>query len=327
MKWFIAFLFAVAVSLNAVTAMAAATTTFTDTGSWVDIFYTPSPSSEFLNYDLIVSPTTGMVLDPTRNLAGNAGDFDNVTDGVRDDTWANTVFSSLGAGTPSYVFTKYNPGAPPFTPSDPLPAPGSDPNQLNWSVFDTNTNDTDEFGPYHMARVKYEGTGMIEFLVYDTTTADAGGEQFFFEYGSDANNPENTPPSVDNLFPGDSTSDQHTVATHTTPASYQLQGTDAEDLESALTWSLQGFSGPFQIDGTTPIAGSPQGTPAVSSAGLFTWSPGTSPKGFYFADVRVQDTGGLTGDGVLRVQVPEPCTMALVGLSLIGVFASRRWLS
>jgi hypothetical protein len=60
---------------------------------------------------------------------------------------------------------------------------------------------------------------------------------------------------------------------------------------------------------------------------LFEWDPETfadTARGFYFGDVTVTDSMGATGMGILRVQVPEPSTLILAGLSLVGVFASRR---
>jgi PEP-CTERM motif-containing protein len=147
----------------------------------MDVFLTPSQGSEFTNFDLIATPEVGSILDPVRNESGNAGDYD--ASKSRVDTWANTAFSSVGAGTPSFIFTKYTPGSPPFTPSDPMPAAGGDPDQLNWSIFDTNTGDGPDFGPYHVARILYEGQGTIDILAFDTLTAATGGELFSSPYG------------------------------------------------------------------------------------------------------------------------------------------------
>jgi PEP-CTERM motif len=179
-------LLAIGVMLVASASATAGTVSFVETfDQYVDVFLTPSPGSEFLNFDVEAIPAVGQILDPTRNLAGNAGDYDNVTDGARVDTWANTAYSSLGAGVPSYIFTEYVPGSPPFTPSDPLPSAGGTPGALRWSVFDTQTGDTDQFGPYHIARIMYSqgGSGVINILAYDTITADTGGEFFSTPYG------------------------------------------------------------------------------------------------------------------------------------------------
>jgi PEP-CTERM motif-containing protein len=174
---------AVALVLAATPVVSAGEVTFTDNGSYIDVFLTPSAGSEFTNFDLIATPEVGQILDPDRNQSANAGDYDGTK--TRVDTWANTAFSSLDAGTPSFIFTSYNPGSPPFTPSDSLPVAGGDPAILNWSVFDTNTGDGPDFGPYHVARVMYEqgGKGTIDILAFDTVTAATGGELFSSPYG------------------------------------------------------------------------------------------------------------------------------------------------
>jgi hypothetical protein len=156
-----------------------------DLSGYVDVHVNPSPNSEFTNFDLIATPSVGQILDPVRNQAGNAGNYDVVGDGARLDTWANTPFSALGAGTPSYVFTSYNPGSPPFTPPQELPSAGGAVASLNWSVFDTATGDSADFGPYHLARVMFSpgGQGEISILSFDTITSGTGGEAFSFAYG------------------------------------------------------------------------------------------------------------------------------------------------
>jgi hypothetical protein len=161
------------------------------------------------------------------------------------------------------------------------------------------------------------------------TTVVTANTAFNIVMGVDPNEPgENTPPTVDNLFPGEATFDQHTLATFTNPASYQMQGTDAEDGDDAnLDWELNTFTGPFAIDGVTPLPGTGNGAQALSSTGLFTWDPTGSALGFYFAGVTVTDSGGLMDTGILRVQVPEPGVLVLAGIGLIGIVASRRRLS
>lgn len=147
-------------------------------------------------------------------------------------------------------------------------------------------------------------------------------QQFDFLLGGDG--PTNAPPEVTDLFPGEAGFDQHTLATFTNPASYQMKGTDAEDGDdNLLDWTEGAFSGPFQSNGV-PIPGSGNGTQSLSSTGLFTWDPIGSPHGYYFQDVTVMDSMGAMDMGILRVQVPEPSTLFLAGLSLVGVFASRR---
>jgi hypothetical protein len=91
------------------------------------------------------------------------------------------VFEVFAPNSSSYVFTTYDPvGSFPTFIGDPLPATA-----LNWSVFDTNGADTDVQAPYHLGRVLYEagGAGTIDFLVFDTVTVGAGGENFSTPYG------------------------------------------------------------------------------------------------------------------------------------------------
>ncbi|MCH7753254.1 MAG: PEP-CTERM sorting domain-containing protein [Planctomycetes bacterium] len=126
---------------------------------------------------------------------------------------------------------------------------------------------------------------------------------------------------------GEAAYDQHTLATRVNPASYQMLGTDAEDDDASLSWTLDSFDGPFGINGITPLPGGGNGNQTLSTTGLFQWDPGTfaeTSRGFYFAGITVMDSDGGTDIGILRVQVPEPSTLILAGLSLVGVFASRR---
>ncbi len=148
-------------------------------GGYVDIFYTQSPggTSEYLNHDLIVNATTGGILDPIRGSGGGQADGT----GASVDTWTHTVFEIFSPNSSSYVFTPDDPvGSFPTFVGDPLPA-----TSLNWSVFDTNTGDTDALAPYHLARVLYSsgGEGTIDFLAFDQVTVGGGGENFSTTYG------------------------------------------------------------------------------------------------------------------------------------------------
>ena len=155
-------------------------------GNYVDIRYTVSAGGEFTNWDLVAAPSVGSILDPQTN---NRSDDVN-TGGIPLDTFANTVFSSVGAGPASYVFTEYNPGSafPPVA-AEPNPAAGAAPpapDALNWSIFDTNTGDGNIAGsfPYLMARVMFSpgGAGVITANFFDTTNTGVG-ESFSFSYG------------------------------------------------------------------------------------------------------------------------------------------------
>ena len=144
---------------------------------YVDIFYTQTAGAEYLNHDLVVNATAGGILDPIRGSGGGQADGT----GLSVDTWSHTVYENFVSNSSSYVFTTYDPvGAFPTFTGDPLPATA-----LNWSVFDTNEGDTDVLAPYHLGRVLYSagGAGTIDFKVFDTATAGAGGETFSTTYG------------------------------------------------------------------------------------------------------------------------------------------------
>lgn len=171
--------------LSAVSSVQAAIVNIQDNPEqgFFDIFYTVSAGGEFTNWDLRVAPSVGGLLDPQTN---NRGD-DVTVGGAAMDTFANTVFSSVGAGPASYVFTEYNPGQSfPPVPAQPAPTAGGNPDELNWSIFDTNTGDGNIPGvfPYHMARVLYTpgGSGVVTAKMFDTTNAGVG-ESFTAPYG------------------------------------------------------------------------------------------------------------------------------------------------
>lgn len=146
--------------------------------NYVDVFYTVSAGGEFTNWDLRVDLERGSILDPNTNIRS-----DDVTqNGPALDTFVNTVFSSVGAGAASHVFTEYHPGSffPPV-PAQPAPAASAtppNPDQLRWSVFDTATGDGNIPGafPYHMARVVFAPDTFFSIgaVFYDTTNAGVG---------------------------------------------------------------------------------------------------------------------------------------------------------
>ncbi len=130
-------------------------------------------------------------------------------------------------------------------------------------------------------------------------------------------------PVVTDLFPAE-TYDQSIIATQANPASYQMQGTDVEDGNDAnLGWQLDSFTGPFHLAGGV-LPGTGNGAQSLSGTGTFSWDPTGSAHGFYFAGVTVTDSDGGTDTGILRVQVPEPGTIALASFALIGIVACRR---
>ena len=273
-----------------------------------DIFYTPTETGEFAAWDLLVTPTLGSLRDTDQ---GNRSD--DVSDGAVDDTWANTVFSSFGAGPASYIFTEYNPGSafPPVA-ADPLPTVGGTPDQLNWTIFDTASGDgrISGFTPYHMARVQYStgGMGDIEIAFFEGGAEPAPGGTFTGTYGETTGG--NEAPTLANSTGGTKpnriyTADLSSFASDDSPV-------------SELTW---------MIDGSVTGPNVPANQPTIDDNGLLTWNTAGLPQSFmddYVIPIKVTDLGGLMGTGSHTVRLPEPSTMILAGFSVVGVFARRR---
>jgi hypothetical protein len=174
--------------LGLVSATQAGIVTFTDNAAehYIDVMYTVGAGGEFTNWDLRATPSVGSILDPNTNQRS----FNTSGGAVPIDTFANTVFSAVNAGPASYVFTEYNPGSAfPPVPAQQSPTAGAslpNPDELNWSIFDTNVGDGNIAGffPYHMARVVYSpgGAGVVTAQFFDTTNAGVG-ESFSIAYG------------------------------------------------------------------------------------------------------------------------------------------------
>lgn len=83
-----------------------------------------------------------------------------------------------------------------------------------------------------------------------------------------------------------------------------------------LTWALDSFTGPG--GGNAPTLN--------AATGQFQWTPGSAKGGQYIASVTATDAGGLSGSGTLtiNVTVPEPSTIALLGLSVVGLVGLAR---
>ena len=182
------FVAGLALLMSVPVSLRAATVSFVDNPAegYIDVMYEVSAGGEFLNWELTVTPEIGAVLDPDKAQRG----FNLESGAAPLDTFVNTVFSAVGAGSASWTHSEYKPGSAfPPVPADPNPTKGGTPDKLRWTAFDTSTGDgnIDGFTPYHMARVMYTpgtGLGEISAWFFDSSTVDAGGEVFTQAYGA-----------------------------------------------------------------------------------------------------------------------------------------------
>jgi hypothetical protein len=77
-----------------------------------------------------------------------------------------------------------------------------------------------------------------------------------------------------------------------------------------------------------PVVGGPQGTATLSATGQFLWHTGTTPRpGTYGWDFTARNEFGTdVGRVTINLEIPEPATISLIGLAMIGLigFARRR---
>lgn len=285
--------------LVAAAAQAAPIVTMTPTpmggNTALDFFYSASaPPAEFTNYRLEVRTTNGMkILDPNKSATSDVG-------GDAEDTWMNTVYSLLDLGPASYNFNTYRPTG---IGSDNPPR-----DFIDWSVFDTGVGDTNtpdgltQTAPWHLARVLVAGdaTGTAKFQAFDSLS-------------------EGTPTIFDFNIGGGGTLDPPVIVPVNVGATTAVvinQALQATTNVTPVTWS-----------GLTPAAGSPALAATLSPTGQFQWFTAGSARGPVGNGVLYSWTATATNaDGAdtdvaltLTLEIPEPATMSLFGLAMIGV--------
>jgi hypothetical protein len=128
--------------------------------------------------------------------------------------------------------------------------------------------------------------------------------------------PVNLPPIVGDLGPlvGDQSANGPNVPTI---VSGTLPAEDDGGVAN-LSWMFDGAS-------TGPAA--PLNAPSLDPAtGLFSWDVNGQKGGLYTFPIKATDAGGLSDGGIMSVQVivPEPATVCLIGLALVGFAGFRR---
>lgn len=92
----------------------------------------------------------------------------------------------------------------------------------------------------------------------------------------------------------------------------------------SLSLTDDGPPGVWSIDSfVSPNGNAPSIDP---NTGVFTWIGNGSPEGVYPAVLKYTDGGGLSDVGTLTIKwhIPEPSTLALFGLALVGFAGCRR---
>lgn len=93
-----------------------------------------------------------------------------------------------------------------------------------------------------------------------------------------------------------------------------INGGDSVSHFDALTWELHIDGGPAD----------PAIAPTLGQDGSFSWDTSGSPNGVYEFSVWITDEAGNMGSAAFSVQVPEPASVVLMGLAMLGLGLIRR---